>query len=217
VVSGGKFNDLLMSELSSRFLNITGRNISSEIFFDCLLSEQDLSKLLCTCRTMKQQILAWKIVLPIKSFKVKRFMNETMLNKMILYYSPLMYKISIPLDSMLLTVPFRFFAISNLFTFNLLEFDIDASVYDYVNWLPFISLQLCNLKSLSLSNSNPRSNASWYQNSICLDLISRLTNLENIKFFNICHLDDAAVANYSALIIIDFSILCHHLFAYNLH
>jgi hypothetical protein len=66
---------------TSPFLSITERNFSSEIFFGSLLSDEDLSKLICTCRVMmKEMILKWKNIFPITQISIN---SEIMTNEML--------------------------------------------------------------------------------------------------------------------------------------
>jgi hypothetical protein len=71
----------------SRFLDLVQRNISPEIFFDSLLSDEDLSKMLCTCKGMKDVIKKWKSILPIQKYTIKEAMTASMFGNMIMYYS----------------------------------------------------------------------------------------------------------------------------------
>jgi hypothetical protein len=68
------------------FLSLIERNISPEIFFASLLSDEDLSKLLCTCRGMKEIILKWKTIFPIQKYEIKETMTNEMLGNMIIHY-----------------------------------------------------------------------------------------------------------------------------------
>jgi hypothetical protein len=81
---------------SSQFLSLAGRSISTEIFFDCLLSNEDLSKLLCTCRGMKLVILEAKRVFPIQKVIINDLMTHSRLNNMISHFSNKIEKLVIP-------------------------------------------------------------------------------------------------------------------------
>jgi hypothetical protein len=176
---------------SSLFLQLSDRNISSEIFFNSLLSEEDLSILLCTCRSLKKMILKWKRVFPIKEFTTKKTMSENMLGNMIKHYSQNIIKLNFNFDSILLTVD-GYNHLAFLHT-NLLELDINkCSGYG----LNVISTSLINLKSLKFQRS-------WSLSHEDLDSISKLTNLEKIDLDNLYNLDDIAVFNFSTLRMIE--------------
>jgi hypothetical protein len=83
--------------ITSPFLSIIERNFSSELFFDGLLSDEDLSKLLCTCRVMKEMILKWKNIFPIKQINIKsEIMTNEMLVNLINHYSSNIIKLIVP-------------------------------------------------------------------------------------------------------------------------
>jgi hypothetical protein len=171
------------------FLSLIERNISPEIFFDSLLSDEDLSKLLCTCRGMKKMILKWKTIFPIQEYKIKHSMTNKMLGNMIMYYSRNINKLVIPSKyqpSLLTIVGYCHMALLHS---NLLELSICKCLE---GGLCVISLFLVNLISISISNSPSISCED-------LDSLSKLTNLEKINLENIKHLDDAAVINFSTL------------------
>jgi hypothetical protein len=71
----------------SQFLSLVQRNISPELFFNSFLSDQDLSKLLCTCRGMKEKILEWKIIFPIENLSLNNRLTDKKLYNLIFYYS----------------------------------------------------------------------------------------------------------------------------------
>jgi hypothetical protein len=175
---------------SSQFLFIIQRNISPEIFFDSLLSNEDLSKLLCTCRGMKEMILKCKTIFPIQEYEIKHSITDKMLGNMIMHYSSNIIKLTIPCNfpyNPLLTMDgYHHMALLHS---NLLELSINHCLE---GGLCVISHSLSNLASLSISDSRSVSSED-------LDSLSKLTNLEKINLGNIFHLDDAAVVNYSTL------------------
>jgi hypothetical protein len=171
----------------SSFLCLIERNISPEIFFNSLLSDEDFSKLLFTCRGMKKMILKWKTIFPIQEYKIKHSMTDKMLGNMIMHYSHNILKLTIPQSSSLLTIG-GYHHVALLHS-NLLELSINDCLE---GGLCEISHSLVNLSSLSISHS-------WSVSSEDLDSLSKLTNLEKINLENIDDLDDAAVVIYSTL------------------
>jgi hypothetical protein len=170
------------------FLSLIERNISPEIFFDYLLSDEDLSKLLCTCRGMKEMILKWKTIFPIQKYKIKQSMTDKMLGNMIMNYSHNIKNLTIPFINLPLLTIDGYHHMALLHS-NLLELSINRCLKV---GLCVISHSLVNLTSLSISDSPSVSRED-------LDSLSKLTNLEEINFLCIKHLDEAAFVNYSTL------------------
>jgi hypothetical protein len=145
------------------------RNISPEIFFDALLSDQDLSKLLCTCRSMKEMILKWKTIFPIQKFNIKRSMTDEMLGNFLMNYSHNIKKLN-----------FLFFygkefsvTIDGLQHLALLHSSLlELTFVDcFKNGLRVISSLLPNLTSITICDSSSVTSGD-------LDSLSKLTNLE---------------------------------------
>jgi hypothetical protein len=180
-----------MSE-ESKFLSLAERIISPEIFFNCLLSNEDLSKLLCTCRGMKELILKWKNIFTIQEFKIKKTITGKMLENMIMHYSNKIKKLIFPFGKGLLQLGLGFdgFHYIALLHSNLLELNIThCSGYGIL----IISGSLINLTSLTVLNP-----LNLIEKS--LDSLSKLTNLENLTLNYTYHkLIDAEVVNYSTL------------------
>jgi hypothetical protein len=175
----------------SSFLSLIERNISPEIFFDSLVSDEDLSKLLCTCRGIKKMILKWKTIFPIQKYEIKYSMTDKKLGNMIIHYSSNIIKLTIPYNFQpsLTIVGYHHVALLHS---NLLELSINRCL----EWgLCVISHSLANLTSLSIVHSPSVSSED-------LDSLSKLTNLEKIYLDSIDRLDDAAVVNYSTLTMI---------------
>jgi hypothetical protein len=187
----------------TQFLSLAERNISSEIFFNCLLSDEDLSKLLCTCRGMKEMILKWKYIFPIQEIKIKQLMNNNMLENMIMHYSCNIKKLTISFYFYSLLTNDAYHIIALLHS-NLLELHItNCSGYG----LTVISSSLTRLTSLTVSHS-------LESTELDLDSLSKLTNLEDLNLDYTFHkLIDAAVVNYSTLVnLTALSVLsCSHL------
>jgi hypothetical protein len=133
--------------LSSRFLSLVERNIAPEIFFSFLLSDPDVSKLLCTGRVMKKMILKWRNVLPAQEIQIKKELTDKMLKNMIKHYS---YKISkLKITISLLTMDgFHYVALLHS---NLLDLSIDSCLKGA---LRVVSNSLVNLTSLTIINSS---------------------------------------------------------------
>jgi hypothetical protein len=175
------------------------RNISPDFFFNSLISDEDLSKLLCTCRGMKEMILKWKTIFPIQEYEINRSMTDKMIGNMVKHYSNNINKLSIPynyFEPSLLTIDgYHFVA---LLRSNLFELSINNCLK---GGLYSISHYLVNLTSLLISNSPSVSSKD-------LDSLSKLTNLEKIDLGLISHVDDVAVLNYSTLTKMKSIIVC---------
>jgi hypothetical protein len=117
---------------SSQFVHIAQRNISSEIFFDSLLSDEDLSKLLCTCKDMKEVVLKWKTILPIQEYRIKQSMTNDEFFKMLFYYSGNINSLTIPFCS---SLTFDGYLLLSSFCVNLSELIIKQSSYSFVSLL----------------------------------------------------------------------------------
>jgi hypothetical protein len=194
---------------TTQFLALVQRNISPEIFFNTLLSDEDLSKLLCTCRVMKCMILEWKNIFPIEQFNIKISMTDKMMGNLIQHYSHNIKKLSFPYGRTSLSTLKGYLHLSDLHM-NLLELNIsdDKKVPKLVKKMGWevnndnkfleggvyvISYFLVNLKSLKITFCNYSiPSEEW-------DSLSKLTNLENLVFVQVECLDDCAVKNYSAL------------------
>jgi hypothetical protein len=132
-------------ESTSQFLSIIERDISSEFFFNCLLSDKDLSKLLSTCRGMKVVVLKWKNVFPIKQIRMKSRMTNKMLVDFVNHYSSKIIKLIVTNGDGLIDF------ITSLLHSNLLELDITSCSGEK---LPILSYSLSNLTSLAISISS---------------------------------------------------------------
>jgi hypothetical protein len=147
----------------AQLLAILERNISSEIFFNALLSDEDLSKLLCTCRGMKEMILKWKTI-----FDTKYLKNDKMLGNLIKHYSHNIKKITFHYKRKSLTTidEYRHLALlhSNL---------IELSINDHLILPRVISSSFQNLTSLSLFYFHQVSSED-------MDSLSKLTNKDEV-------------------------------------
>jgi hypothetical protein len=131
--------------ITSPFLSIIERNFSSELFFEGLLSDKDLSKLLCTCRVMKEMILKWKYIFPIKQISINsEMMTNKMLVNLINHYSSNIIKLIVSDGDVL------FDSIALLHS-NLLKLDITKC---FCGKLPILSYSLSNLTSLAITDSS---------------------------------------------------------------
>jgi hypothetical protein len=174
---------------SSQFISILDRNISPEFFLNALLSDEDLSYLLCTCRAMKKMILKWKNILPIKEVVIKNSMTDKMVGNMIMHYSSNIEELVIPHYKIPLLLTIDGYHHLALLHSNLLNLCINDCLG---NGLFIVSSSFVNLTTLLISNSPSVLSED-------LDSLSKLTNLEKINLISINHLDDAAVVNYSTL------------------
>jgi hypothetical protein len=114
-----------MTEMSlSLFFSLTQRNICSEIFFDSFLSDEDLSKLLCTCRGMKEMILKYKIIFPIKEYTTGVSLTNKIFENMILHYSSNIKKLIISSRCSELTFNGYYQHVFLLLRSNLLELEL---------------------------------------------------------------------------------------------
>jgi hypothetical protein len=156
-------------QLESLFLNLTLRNISHEIFFNSLLSDGDLSKLLSTCRGMKEMILKWKQFFPIQEFTTGEYITDKMFENMILHYSRNIKKLTISGRSRELTLNGYDQHVA-LLHLNLLE--LDCLRY-FPGAVTKFSSSLLNLTSLRLLEST--------QSYEDLESISQLTNLRKLE------------------------------------
>jgi hypothetical protein len=170
----------------SRFHSLASRYISLEIFFNSLLSDEDISKLLCTCRGMKEIILNWKNKIPNQQITFKKSFNDGMLYYFLENYSNIFNSIVIIKDTELTLNGLKIFC---ALCVNISEIKI-TSCKKY--WLPQISLSLFSLISIVLHEGRNISSSD-------MDSLSKLTNLEKIDFFDLRNFDDAAVVNYSTL------------------
>jgi hypothetical protein len=169
----------------SLFLSLTQRNISPEIFFDSLLSEEDLSKLLCSCRGMKEQILKWKNIFPIQEYTTGVSLTDKMFENMILHYSQKIKKLIISSRSKLtLNGYYKHFFLLHP---NLLELDYLSYLKGVV---PIISSSLVKLTSLRIST---------LQSHDDLSSIRQLTNLEKLDIDSCFNLDPFSLVSYSTL------------------
>jgi hypothetical protein len=113
-------------------------------------------------------------------------MTDKMIGNMIIHYSSNIIKLSIPYNKFLRIDGYHHVALLNS---NLLELSIKKCLE---GGLCVISHSLFNLISLSIYLSPSVSSED-------LDSLSKLTNLEKIDLYNIQHLDDNSVVNYSTL------------------
>jgi hypothetical protein len=177
--------------MTSFFVILAERNISIDLF-NSMLSIQELSLLICSCKTMKKTILEWKSIFPIEHLIMKSYMNDEKLEKMILYYSNNVHKLSwdyiLPKGLTLL----GYQMLSQLQSY-LTDFKIINCIQ---NGLPIISGSLNGLIILKIENFN---SGAALQTSDDLCSISRLTNLENLSFESIFNLDDTVIHKYSTL------------------
>jgi hypothetical protein len=137
---------------------------------------------------MKKMILKWKTIFPIQEYEINDSMTDKMLGNMIMHYSHNIKKLTIThyYRSLLTINGYHYVALLHS---NLLELSIHKCLE---GGLCVISDSLVNLTSLSIPYSPSVSSGD-------LDSLSKLTNLEKINLYNIQHLDDAAVVNYSTL------------------
>jgi hypothetical protein len=134
--------------VSSLFLSLIERNIFPKIFFDSLLSDEDLSNLLCTCRGMKKNNSEMENHFPHPRIQNKHSMTDKMLGNMIMHYSSNIKNLIIySYDSLLKMVGYHLMALLHS---NLLELSIDTCLK---RRLCVISHSLVNLTSLSMSYS----------------------------------------------------------------
>jgi hypothetical protein len=141
--------DQLLSEKESRFYNLTERNISPEIFFNSLLSDEDLSKLLCTCRVIKDQILKWKSIFPIQQYITGVSLTDKMFEDMIIHYTQNIKKLTISSRSSKLTLnALNGYSISQLTNLEKLDFDSCFNL-DEFSLVSFSTLTM--MKSISIS------------------------------------------------------------------
>jgi hypothetical protein len=174
---------------SSQFLSLIQRNISCEIFFDCLLSEKDLSILLGTCREMKVAIIRWKSVLPIQKIDFHKIRN-LQLENLIKNYSSKIIILNLCEENF---TKKGYKLLSHLNSNNLLQLQFKMSYNRFAGFgLCTISSVFSNLISLSLEYC-------YMMSCYDLDSISKLTNLENLFLIRILNLNDVAVSNYSTL------------------
>jgi hypothetical protein len=168
------------------FLTIIDRRILLELFFDALLSDEDLSKLLCTCRPMKQMILEWKRNVPIKYLEIGEFMTDDKLFKLIKHYSNYITTLTIDFHSILTIKGYKHLI---LLKSNLIELSIQQCLG---KGLAIISSSFTDLKTLRIAHCFKATNKS-------VDSLSRLTNLGEIELYD-CFQNDISVKNYSSLI-----------------
>jgi hypothetical protein len=170
----------------SRFLSLTLRNISPEIFFDCLLSDKDLSKLLCTCRGMKEKIIQWKNVFPTKYLEIGESMTSKMFKDMILHYSKKIKSITISFET-IWTLKKGYRLLTLLESSILIELNIKNCLGKE---LLLITSSLTDLRTLRIGHMT---------HSKAVDSVTRLTNLVEIELFD-CINKNSSVLNYSSLI-----------------
>jgi hypothetical protein len=173
-----------------KFPDLVKRNIAPELFFDCLLSDEDVSILLCTCKSMKEMILKWKKVFPIRKMEIKKSMTDKMLRNMFEYYSQQINKITIKTGS-LLTMDDGYYLLHIFNSKSLIDLSIESCLK---GGLSLISSSFVNLTSLKISFDDQSLVTREDQDSI-----SKLSNLEKLHFHSYNHFDDASVVNYSVL------------------
>jgi hypothetical protein len=132
--------------MMSLFLTLVQRNISLEIFFDSLLSDEDLSKLLCTCRGLKEMIQEWKRIFPIETLSINNSITDKKLMDMIFHYSNKIKMIVIHNTEKTLTIE----GFSNLALLNSHLTDLSIVNNVIIDSICLISRSLVNLKSLSI-------------------------------------------------------------------
>jgi hypothetical protein len=173
----------------SLFKSLVNRNILPEIFFNCLLPDKDISKLLCTCRDLKEMILKWKAIFSIPKivFLHAEKNNVNYLFNLLMHYCKNINKLHIIYDdNKLLTNDGYHYLIQIK---QLSELNI---VGCSGNGLRIISGSLSYLTSLKIENSPLVSSED-------LGSISKLTRLERIDLESVYNLNNYAVANYSTL------------------
>jgi hypothetical protein len=175
----------------SFFVVLAERNINADLF-NAMLSFQDLSLLICSCKTMKFNILKWKSIFPIEHLIMKGYMSDKKLENMILHYSNNVRTISwSPMLPKLLTLVG--YQMLSHFQTSLTYLEIRNCIQ---SGLPIISSTLYGLKILKITNYK---SGTALQTSEDLCSISRLTNLVSLSFHKTFNLDDATFHNYSTL------------------
>jgi hypothetical protein len=153
-----------------------------------------LSKLLCTCRGMKEMILKYKIIFPIQEYTTGVSLTDKIFENMILHYSSNIKKLIISSRCSALTFNGYYQHVFLLLRSNLLELELlegDSSIKKWDVEIPNITSSLLNLTSLRILNS--------LESQTNLSSISQLTNLEKLDFDNCYHLDEFNLESYSAL------------------
>jgi hypothetical protein len=202
---------------SNPFVLLVKRNISIDLFFNSLLCDEDLSRLLCTCQDMRELIRAWKQRIPMEQFKIKQSMTDKMLMKFLSFYSSNIENlVAVKYDEMcnfLSAHGFQKHFLPCLTRGSLKKLQI--SPYFLQNGgLKEITYSFTNLTHLTLIfgeqckylkrciEINPIEAHRYYLPDLPiedLNLISKLTNLEYLEFYCVDLLQDTTVINYSAL------------------
>jgi hypothetical protein len=158
------------------------------MFFDSLVSDEDLSKLLCTCIGMKEMILKWKTVFPIQEFEIKSTMTDKMLENMIIQYSHSINKLRIDNNFCNSSLTIDGYHHLSLLNPNLLELSIYGCLKGGID-----AITSSLVSSLKISQTWKFLSEEW-------DSLSKLTNLENLELRDIDHLYNApSVENCSTL------------------
>jgi hypothetical protein len=190
----------MMQNDFSIFLDLVQRNYSSEIFFDSLLSDEDLSKLLCTCRGMKEMILKWKNILPIQEYTIQRTMTDNMFGNMIMHYSSNIEKLTFSIDSSLTLfedegVLFQHLSILSkliyLGCFQMIpsEFYLAPILSCFIN-LTYLELEYCTIIY---------HNAELCQQLTSLSLTRLKINESTVRLNGLCHLSSMVNLSYLEL------------------
>jgi Leucine-rich repeat (LRR) protein len=136
---------------------------------------------------MKQMILEWKRVFPIKYLEIGEFMTDDMLFKMVNHYSNVVTTLTISFNSILTIKGYKHLTL--LKPSNLIELSIQQCLG---KGLAIISRSFTDLKTLRIAHVFKATNKA-------VDSFSRLTNLVKIELYD-CIQNDISVVNYSSLI-----------------
>jgi hypothetical protein len=212
-----ELDDLVKSMLSIRpnslkpFVSLVNRTISIDLFFNSLLCDEDLSTLLCTCRDMRELVVAWKKNIPIKKFILKGYMTDKMLQDFRTFYSSNIEELIVIQYEYYYSLTahgFQNHFLSRLTRGSLKRLQI--SPFFLINGgLKIITYLFTNLTHLTLIfgklndlERNPSEAHKYYFPNLPVeDLthISKLTNLEYLQFYRVENLQDTTVVNYSTL------------------
>jgi hypothetical protein len=158
------------SSSSSLFQSLVEKTISVDLFFDSLLCDKDLAKLICTCRRMQEIILNWKTIFPVKEVILHKKITDDMLRMLILHYSNKIIKLIIPNCPKLSIL--NGYDCLGLIRNSLLDLSIwKCEIYV----MQKLASQHKNLTSLSVSLD--------FLTKEDVESISQLTNLETLKIY----------------------------------